>query len=346
MRKIKSGIVGGTGYTGSELLRLLGNHPNVSLDAVSSESHSGEPISDVHPHLSELTGASFISMDDLNPDDLDVMFLGLPHGVSMQFLNKSHAYNHCVVIDLSGDFRLSTPASYEMWYGKKHVMPDLVGHTVYGLPELFRDEIRGRNLIANPGCYPTSSILPLAPLVRESVISTDHIIVDSKSGVTGAGAAPNSKTHYPAVNDNFSAYALKSHRHTPEIQETLERYSGQTLNILFTPHLLPVNRGILSTIYARPEGSVNQKQLDEIFNDHYHKEPFIRLRKEPPQIQHVRGTNLCDIYATYDDRTGTILIVSCIDNLVKGAAGQAVQNMNIRFGLNETTGLLHAPLTP
>lgn len=346
MKKLKAGIVGGTGYTGSELIRLLLLHSGVTLEAVSSESRSGERITDVHPHLTGLTDLSFVSMDDLDPEKLDVLFLGLPHGVSMQYVKKSDAQRHCVVIDLSGDFRLTTPESYEQWYGKKHVIPELVGRTVYGMPELFRSEIKEQNLIANPGCYPTSSILPLAPVVKEAVIKPEGIIIDAKSGVTGAGATPNAKTHFPAANDNFSAYGLKTHRHTPEIQQSLERFGGRDLNILFTPHLLPVNRGILSTIYAKPDQPLSQKRLDAIYSDYYADEPFIRLRKEPPQIQQVRGTNFCDIYATYDERTDMILIISCIDNLVKGAAGQAVQNMNIRFNLEETAGLINAPLTP
>lgn len=346
MPLFKTGIIGGTGFTGSELIRILAHHPNASLDIITSESKKGTKVSEVFPQLEGVTDLSFTSLEDLNPGQVDVLFLALPHGVSMKFIKDTMAHEKCIVIDLSGDFRLNSADSYNEWYPSKHLIPDLVEKTVYGLPELFRKDLPGHTLIANPGCYPTSSILPLAPLLREHVIDAQSIMIDAKSGVTGAGANPKPQTHFPMANENFSAYGLKKHRHTPEIQESLTNYSGMKTRVLFTPHLLPVNRGILSTIYAKPAGDISDDRLSKIFSEYYANEPFIRYRNLPPHIQHVRGTNYCDMHATYDGRTDTIILVSCIDNLVKGAAGQAVQNMNIQFSLNETTGLQNLALCP
>jgi len=340
------GIVGGTGFTGSELIRLLLHHPNVNLKYITSESQAGKPVEEVFPQLQGELDLTFISMDELEPGSIDVLFLALPHGVSMEYIRDSQAYKQCIVIDLSGDFRLASAETYNQWYPKKHVIPELVGQTVYGMPELFRDQIKGQNLIANPGCYPTSSILPLAPLLKEKVINPSAVTIDAKSGVTGAGAKPKPKTHFPSANENFSAYSLKNHRHTPEIQDSLQRYTGTDVRVLFTPHLLPVNRGILSTIYSKPVKKVSSDMLEELYQKYYQNETFIRLRKNPPELRDVRGTNFCDIHVTYDNRTDTIITVSCIDNLVKGAAGQAIQNMNLRLSIPEDTGLKHIPLSP
>ncbi len=346
MKKFKVGIIGGTGYTGSELLRLISLHPNLSVDTVTSESQKGSKIEHVFPHLAGIGDFSFSSIEDLKPDQLDALFLALPHGVSMNFIKDTKAHEKAIVIDLSGDFRLESAESYNTWYPKKHVIPELVSQTVYGMPELFRNELPGHSLVANPGCYPTSSILPLAPLLKEHIVDPDDIKIDAKSGVTGAGANPKPHTHFPNTNENFMAYGLKNHRHTPEIEQTLSRFSSVKTQVLFTPHLLPVNRGILSTIYAKPREEITEKQLNEIYHTYYGNEPFVRLRTTPPKIQQVRGTNFCDIFSTYDERTNTIILVSCIDNLIKGAAGQAIQNVNIQLSLNENTGLEGFALSP
>lgn len=346
MKKFKAGIIGGTGFTGSELIRIVSLHPNLKLETITSESSKGSPVAEVFPHLQGLIDLSFTSIDDLNVNQLDVLFLALPHGVSMKFIKDTKAQDNTIVVDLSGDFRLDSAESYNKWYPGNHVVPDLIAQTVYGLPELFRDSLPGHSLIANPGCYPTSSILPLAPLLREKIIDPVDIKIDSKSGVSGAGANPKPHTHFPAANENFMAYGLKNHRHTPEIEQALSKFSSTETRILFTPHLLPVNRGILSTIYAKPSAEISEERLKDIFSDYYGSEPFIRNRTTPPKIQQVRGTNFCDIYSTYDDRTNTIILVSCIDNLIKGAAGQAVQNANIQFSLDETTGLNGFALSP
>ncbi|HKJ34205.1 MAG TPA: N-acetyl-gamma-glutamyl-phosphate reductase [Balneolales bacterium] len=346
METYNVGIIGGTGYTGSELIRLLLHHPNIKLKTITSESQAGTPVTEAHPHLHGLIDDDFQSMEDVKLDALDVLFLALPHGVSMDYIKEKRPHEKCIVIDLSGDFRLLSAAHYDAWYPKKHVIPELVAQTVFGMPELYRDKIKGEQLIANPGCYPTSSILPLAPILKEKVVHPDTITIDAKSGVTGAGAKPKPKTHYPTANENFSAYGLKNHRHTPEIQDALTLFTGTETRVLFTPHLLPVNRGILSTIYSKPIKKISTDDLNKIYNKYYGEETFIRLRQNPPELRDVRGTNYCDIYVTYDDRTDTVITVSCIDNLVKGAAGQAVQNMNIRLSLPESTGLTHIPLTP
>ncbi len=345
MSKYKIGIIGATGYTGSELVRHLINHPDVTLEIITSQSHAGEKFSDIHPHLNGLADMELQPVENLNKYNPDLLFLALPHGISMDFV-KEYGIEDCKIIDLSGDFRLNSSDEYETWYKKKHVVPELIDKAVFGLPELFRDQIRNARLVANPGCYPTSAILALAPLLKNDLVDLKNIIVDSKSGVTGAGAKIKPMTHFPDVFGNFSAYGLLNHRHTPEIQLTLERYCGSKPEILFTPHLLPIDRGILTTTYTTPKKPLNKEMVEEIFLGFYEKEYFIRVVDNPPMVKHVRGSNFCDIFVTYDERTNKILTVSTIDNLVKGAAGQAIQNMNLMFGLIELTGLRIIPLNP
>lgn len=345
MPKHKIGIVGATGYTGSELFRLLTNHPKVQIDIITSESKAGQKFSEVNPHLNGLTDMVLEPLEKLQDYDLDLVFLALPHGVSMDFI-KDWGYEDFRVIDLSGDFRLQSAEIYEQWYGKKHLDPDSIDDAVFGLSELFRNKIRNAQLVANPGCYPTSAILALAPLLKNNFIDPSNIIVDSKSGVTGAGATASPKTHFPDVFGNFSAYGLRNHRHTPEIQTSLERYSGDKTEILFTPHLIPIDRGILTTTYSTPKRQLDEKFIEDTLFSFYEKEHFVRVVDDPPNVKNVRGSNYCDIYVTYDERTNKIVTVSTIDNLVKGAAGQAVQNMNIMFGHIERTGLDLTPLSP
>ncbi|WP_234571938.1 N-acetyl-gamma-glutamyl-phosphate reductase [Rhodohalobacter sp. 614A] len=345
MPKHKVGIVGASGYTGSELVRLLAHHPEVTLEFVTSETYSGKRISDIYPHLQDLVDIELISIENVSDFEPDLVFLALPHGVSMNFV-KDHGIDEFVTIDLSGDFRFSSQGIYEEWYKKTHVSAEFMEHSVYGLPELFRDKIRNARLIANPGCYPTSAILALAPLIKHGYVNPSSIVVDSKSGVTGAGAKPKEGLHFPDVFGNFSAYSLVNHRHTPEIENTLLNYSGYSTEILFTPHLLPIDRGILTTTYSTPKKEVNMEMVEELFHSVYEKEHFVRVFDAPPSLKNIRGSNYCDIHATYDERTHRIITISTIDNLVKGAAGQAVQNMNIVFGLIESTGLKHIPLNP
>lgn len=345
MPKYKVGIVGASGYTGSELVRLLTHHPDVTLEFVTSERHSGKRISDIYPHLQDLADIELISINDVSGSDADLIFLALPHGVSMSFVKK-HGIDDFITIDLSGDFRFKSRGVYEEWYKKNHESAQFMEEAVYGLPELFRDHIRNARLIANPGCYPTSAILALAPLIKHGIINPSSIVVDSKSGVTGAGAKPKEGLHFPDVFGNFSAYSLVNHRHTPEIESTLYTYSGYSTEVLFTPHLLPIDRGILTTTYSTPKKEVNSEIVEELFHSVYEKEHFVRVFDTPPSLKNIRGSNYCDIHAVYDERTHKIITISTIDNLVKGAAGQAVQNMNIVFGLIESTGLKHIPLNP
>lgn len=345
MSRYNVGIVGATGYTGSELVRLLLGHSEINLKVITSESRAGTKFSEIYPHFDELADMELESQEDLDNYDLDLVFLALPHGVSMDFV-KEHGFDKFRIIDLSGDYRLLSGEMYKDWYGKEHSNPDNIDKAVFGLPELFRNQLRNADLVANPGCYPTSAILPLAPLLKNKMVDPQSIIVDSKSGVTGAGAKAKDMTHFPEVFGNFSAYALKSHRHTPEIQNTLHQYTGEDVRIQFTPHLLPIDRGILTTTYSKPTQEVDEDLVRETFLNFYEKEHFVRVIDRPPSVKHVRGSNYCDIYVTHDERTGQIITVSTIDNLVKGAAGQAIQNMNIMFRLIEQNGLKNAPLSP
>ncbi|HCS20052.1 MAG TPA: N-acetyl-gamma-glutamyl-phosphate reductase [Bacteroidetes bacterium] len=345
MIKKRIGIIGATGYTGSELVRILTNHPDIEITLITSESRAGELFSDVHPFLQGIADQTLVSINQIEEHELDLVFLALPHGVSMDFVKrvKDKSFK---IIDLSGDFRLRSQAEYEEWYKTSHIYPEGIEKAVFGIPELYHDKIKEARLIANPGCFPTSAILGLAPLLKGKLIETDRIIVDSKTGVTGAGIKAKSTNMYSNVNDNFKAYGLKHHRHTIEIQGVLDELSGQETLIQFTPHLLPVDRGILTTIYARPTGEMDEAGLREIYAAFYENAPFVRLRKQEPAIKDVRGTNYCDLFVSYDKRTNMIIVISVIDNLIKGAAGQAVQNMNILFGLEETKGLNLIPLNP
>ena len=345
MPEIRAGIIGATGYTGLELVRLLHTHPRVKIEVITSESHAGNDFSTIHSHLSGLADYKLSSLNDINKYNPDVVFLALPHGVSMETVKKL-GIEKFKIIDLSADFRLKNPDTYAQWYNHSHSCPEYLKEAVYGLPELFYDDIKNAWLIANPGCYPTSSILPLAPLLKKKIIEPGSIIIDSKSGVTGAGAKAKETTHFPTVNDNFSAYGLLTHRHTPEINSILNEFSDKPFEITFTPHLLPVNRGILSTIYAKTSKKSNQQEITEILQDYYQNKPFVNICNTPPSIKDVRGSNYCNIFATVNEKTNQLILVSVIDNLIKGASGQAIQNMNIMFGFDESTGLKALPLAP
>lgn len=342
-------IIGATGFTGSELVRILHRHPDVEIALITSESRAGEKFSEVHPFFQGIVDQVLQPVSRFGEYDIDLAFLALPHGISMDFVKSMQSYD-IPLVDLSGDFRLSGPEVYTSWYEKEHIFPEGFKNAAYGLPELFSEKIRSAQLVANPGCYPTSVILAAAPLLREGLADPGHVIADSKSGVTGAGVKAKAVNHFSNVNDNFKAYALKSHRHTIEIEEKLNLISGRQSTVQFTPHLLPVDRGILSTVYLRPTGmgtaDLTGDHLQNLYKDFYSKAPFVRVREDVPSLKEVRGTNFCDIHPVYDQRTGNIIVVSVIDNLVKGAAGQAVQNMNIIFGWDETAGLDQVPMCP
>lgn len=347
-KKLRIAIVGSSGYTGGELFRILLHHPAAAVTAVTSEKSAGKPIADIFPHLLGLTD---LVCEPLDPAVIakkaDVAFLALPHVTAQEAAHRLHALG-VKVIDLSADYRLQDPALYEKWYEHCHQYPDLLKSAVYGLPELHRDRIRKTALVANPGCYPTSAILGLAPVIRKTMVDLSSIVIDSKSGVSGAGRSPALAYHYPEANEGFMAYKVGTHRHTPEIEQELSLAAGQPMTVSFTPHLVPMTRGILSTIYAKLTGPADPGKLHAVFVEHYEKEPFVRVLPpgQFPNVRNVRGSNFCDIGVYADGRTGRGVIVTAIDNLVKGASGQAVQNMNLMMGFEETAGLRFAGLFP
>ncbi len=345
LENINVAVVGATGYTGVELVKILINHPDVNIVALTSESNAGKLYSDIYPHYLELMDKEIIKIEELKNYNIDLLFLALPHGISMKYIHD-YGYKKYKIIDLSGDYRFKSASLYKKWYKTDHLTPGVLSKFVYGLPELFRDKIRRTNLVSNPGCYPTSVILALAPLLKNDIIKPADIIIDSKSGVTGAGAKATDRTHFPEVFGNFSAYGLLTHRHMPEMQTALKEYTNRDLNIIFTPHLLPIDRGILTTTYSVAKKYVSEEMLQELFSSFYFKEQFVRISGIPPSVKNVRGSNYCDIFVTYDRNCNRIITISVIDNLVKGAAGQAVQNMNIMFNFLENSGLKHIPLCP
>jgi len=339
----KCSVVGATGYTGTELVRLLSDHPRVRLVSVTSRSLAGKRVTDVFPHLiSHINGLSFVPPDmETLARESDCVFLATPHGVSADLAAALLARNRdLVVIDLSADFRLKDPDAYAHWYGHPHPHPELLPQAVYGLPELEAAHLKGARLIANPGCYPTSVVLAAAPLVKGGLTDPTSLIADSKSGVTGAGREPTMGTHFPEVNESIKAYGVTKHRHTPEIEQELSSLAGHPLILNFTPHLLPINRGILSTVYAANPKGLSKKELLDVYHEFYKAAPFVRVYDSGlPEIRNVRGSNYCDIGFEVDARTKRFVLVSAIDNLIKGASGQAVQNMNLAFGFPETDGL-------
>jgi len=273
--------------------------------------------------------------------------LALPHGKSVSLVKKMYEKG-VKVIDLGADFRLKSVNDYKEWYELEHEYPELLAESVYGLPEIYKEKIEKSAIVANPGCYPTSIILGLAPLLQNNLINLKNIIIDSKSGISGAGKTLSQQTHYPDMNDNLLAYKVGNHRHTPEIEQELSLLSGTKIQINFTPHLIPMNRGMLSTIYAEVVKSFSQDELGKLYGDFYQDCPFIRIRdlNNLPQTKWVQGSNYCDIAPVFDERTGRIIIISTLDNLVKGASGQAIQNMNLMFGLEETAGIWFSPIYP
>lgn len=345
---VKISIIGATGYTGAELVRLLSGHPEAELVALTTQSYVDRPFWEVYPNLYKYNEMVAEKMDLTRlVEQSDVIFVALPHGHAMPVAVEA-VKSGKIVIDLGADFRLNNYRVYEEWYKVEHQARELLEKAVYGLPELNRSAISRASLIANPGCYPTSAVLALAPLLKNKLINPRSIIIDSKSGVSGAGRGLSLNSHFSEVNENFKAYNVAVHRHTPEIEQELEKIAGEPVLVSFTPHLLPVTRGILSTVYAELASSVKQEQLQDIYCDFYEDEYFVRVLPKGmlPQIKWVVGTNHCDIGITVDNRTGRVVAISAIDNLVKGASGQAVQNMNIVCGLPEYTALAGPALYP
>lgn len=345
---IKVGIIGATGYAGSELIRLLMGHKDVEIKWYGSKSYKDKKYYEVYQNFFHFT-------DDIcNGEDLekisqmvDVIFTATPQGFCSSLINEE-ILSKTKVIDLSADFRIKDVNTYEKWYELKHVSPQFINGAVYGLCEINRNDIKNAKLIANPGCYPTCTVLSLYPLLKEGLIGNNSLIVDAKSGTTGAGRGAKTDNLFCEVNENIKAYGLTNHRHTPEIEEQLSYAAGNDIKINFTPHLIPMNRGILTTSYASLNEKTSYEEMRNVYNKYYGNEKFIRILDEDvfPQTRWVQGSNFVDINFKIDYRTNRIIVVGAIDNLVKGAAGQAVQNMNIMFGLNETEGLYNVPMFP
>lgn len=339
---IRVGIVGATGYAGAELVKILSAHPFVKLTSVTSRQYSGSPFSDAFPFMRGKTDIVCEEFDiDSFSDKTDIVFTALPHKLPLSIVPKLLEKGK-KVIDLSADFRFSNVATYESYY-QPHTAKDLLEKSVYGLCEVYYDRIKKSDLIGNPGCYPTTVLIPLIPLIRNAMIDCDFLIADSKSGVSGAGRSVSLGTHFCEVNEGFKAYKIDGHRHRPEMEEILSKESGHKINLTFVPHLLPLTRGMLTTLYTKVKGNYSGDDIRDCLSSFYKDKPFIRIFPDvaqPPDVRYVQNTNFCDIGIHLNKDTGQIIIVSAIDNLVKGASGQAVQNMNIMLGIDETAGLI------
>ncbi len=340
------GIIGASGYAGAELLRLCAGHPAIKVAWATGDRQAGAPIAALYPNLRAVVGDQrFEAWDPAMADGLDAVFLCLPHGASSDLV-PALAPRVPLIVDLAADFRLNDPAAYPTWYGEAHHHPELLGDFVYGLPELFRHEIVGASGVAAAGCYPTTATLALAPLLRAGLVEPTGIVVDAASGVSGAG---RDKHPFCATDENFSAYGLLDHRHTPEIEQALTASRApedEPVQVLFTPHLAPMNRGILATCYARPTGAVTTDELLGVFHEAYDAEPFVVVVDEAPSTKATQGSNVCHVTVRSDPRTGWVMAIGALDNLVKGAAGQALQCANLALGLDETVGLPLAGLLP
>ena len=345
--KTRRGIVGATGYTGVELLRLLLLHPEIEITALTSQKYAGMPIDQVFPSL---TGCLDLKCEELSMDRVaaktDFVFTAVPHKTAMETV-PSFYHAGMRVVDLSADFRFQDAAVYEKWY-QKHTCPDLLPESVFGLPELHREKIRRAKIVGNPGCYPTGALLGLIPLVKNGLISTENIIIDSKSGVSGAGRDVVLDSLFCEVNEGVKAYKIFEHRHVPEIEQEVSQIVGKKTSVTFVPHLIPMDRGILSTLYVSLTRKMKGEELLGVFQDAYRGEPFVRVypRGKLPSTRNVKGSNYCDIGVKVSESDGRAVVVTAIDNLVKGAAGQAVQNMNVMLGFPETLGLNVVPLAP
>jgi N-acetyl-gamma-glutamyl-phosphate reductase len=338
-----AGIIGASGFTGAELLRLCARHPDLSVAFATGDTQAGTAVADLYPSLAaHYRDLRFATYDPAAVDGLDVVFLGLPHGASQALVPELRGrVKH--VVDLAADFRLKDADLYPQWYGEAHHAPHLLADFAYGLPELFRPTLAGSAAIAVPGCYPTSASLALAPLLRTGTAQTTGIIVDAASGVSGAGRAPKPNTTFCTVDEDFTAYGLLSHRHTPEIEQALSMSADGTpaepVQVLFTPHLAPMNRGILATCYARPTGATSTAALLDLYRDFYAGERFIVVDERSPSTKATLGSNSAHLTVRYDERTGWIVAIAAIDNLNKGASGQAIQSANVALGLDEGAGL-------
>lgn len=341
---IRVAVVGATGYAGAELVRILAGHPKVKLEMLTSRQHSGKRFSDIYPSMA---GVVDMFCREFEPEmlaaSLDLVFLALPHKLPMEIV-PSLIKRGLRIVDLSADFRFSDVELYQSHY-QRHTCPELLEKSVYGLSEVYARKIKSADIVGNPGCYPTSALLPLIPLIKGGFIETNGIVVDSKSGVSGAGRVPSLTTHHCEVNESFKAYKVTDHRHNPEMDEILSKEAEKRVHVTFVPHLVPMTRGMETTIYASLDKHANQEEIREHIRHFYRGHPFVRLRPAGSSADtlHVKGTNFCDMGVHVDSMANMVVMTSAIDNLVKGAAGQAVQNMNIMFGLDETLGLMAVP---
>lgn len=343
---IKAGIVGISGYGGIELFRILTGHPQVKIEMIKANSANGEKISSLYPHLSHFNDVCTDVTFEEMAAKCDVIFTATPHGgASAPYVPFVKKYNK-KIIDLSADFRISNVETYKQWYGEHHETAYLK-EAVYGMPELYKEKIKNSWLIANPGCYTTASILANAPLFKHGIIDPDSLIIDAKSGTSGAGRKPKQNLHYPEMSGGISAYAIGTHRHTPEIEQELSLLAGKDILLNFTPHLTPMIRGILTASYLKLTKKISENEVYDLYREFYKNEPFIRIAKDYlPNTKYTAGSNFVDIHIKLDERTNRLVVISTIDNLIKGASGQAVQNMNLVFGLPETMGLDFLSLYP
>jgi N-acetyl-gamma-glutamyl-phosphate reductase len=344
---IKVGIIGSTGYAGQELTRILLQHPEVDLVSSTSHSYAGKNYDQIYHNFKDIHSEKCCEENiEKMAEELDLIFISLPHGIASKKVSED-ILKKTRIIDIGADYRLKNKNTYKKWYGTEHFSEQLLDSAVYGLCELNRVSVKSAELIANPGCYATCSILSLTPLIKSEIIKPDSIIIDAKSGVSGAGRAVNQDIHFTECNESIKAYKIASHRHTPEIEQELSKFSNDVI-LSFTPHLIPMNRGILITAYAELKSKADYDEISQIYKTFYENEYFVRLLRRGvyPETRWVKGSNFCDIGFELDERTNRIIIVGAIDNLVKGAAGQAVQNMNIMFDFDEKTGLTGIPVFP
>jgi N-acetyl-gamma-glutamyl-phosphate reductase len=342
----KVAIIGASGFTGAELLRICAVHPEFQVTAATGDSQAGTAVADLYPSLAgAYPEMAFVPYNEDLVDEADLVFLGLPHGASQSIVPQLRGRAKHIV-DLAADFRLDDPGLYPTWYGEPHAAPELLDEFVYGMPEFFRDDIAGAELVAAPGCNVTTAALALGPVVKAGLADPNGMVVDVASGVSGAGRPPKPHTTFCTVDEDFTAYGLLTHRHTPEIEMAVGRYADADVQVIFTPHLAPMNRGILATCYARAVGSPSTDDVLNAMQDAYAGEPFIVVSERSPSTKATLGSNSCHVTARVDDRTGWVLMIAAIDNLGKGASGQAVQCANLALGLPESTGLAVAGLYP
>ncbi len=344
--KIRTAVIGASGYTGADLVRLAVRHPGIEIVALTANSHAGKPMAQVYPHLAGFGLPDLVRNEEVDWSGIDAAFCGLPHGTSQDVI--ATLPRHVKVIDISADFRLRDPRTYAEWYGREHIARDLLEEAVYGLTEHYRDDIRGARLVACPGCYPTATLILLLPLVEAGVISTDDLIIDAKSGVSGAGRGLKQNTLFCEAGEGMGPYAVSRHRHAPEIEQELSRVAGRSVVVNFTPHLIPMSRGEFITAHAKLADGATAADCERVLSERYADEPFVRLAPEGilPATQQVRGSNYVVLGVREDRIPGRVILMSTLDNLVKGSSGQALQNFNLMFGLPETTALEQLPLFP